>query len=409
MFRSLFKRFPPGSVCLLVFSTSLFAAPADKLWGDWLQNQIDQHPEVIAAKEKMNAAYSTAEGSQKPLYNPELETEFEREGDADNYTVGVNQTVDWWDKRGIRSKQANFVRVAAFQTFELVWQQKLADALNSIVEWQAASKQSELAIQQEAQMEILISLIRDRQKAGDLSQVDAELALLNFSQKLNQTAHAQVRLRRVAAKLRELLPDWSAKQTEIPAELWAQTFSRSDAQWVDKHPMVATAKARWETLRKSAKLAGLDAKAEPTFGINAGKAGEDNVVALSFSMPLNIRNNFSADVQAANQEALSSESLYRAIRRKQLFAIEASRASLEEFQQRYERLKNLMRGRGERSETLLEKQWRSGDLSTTEYLLALQQRSDGLVAGIELQTQYRLARIDWLFQTGQLNRLLKQL
>ena len=126
-------------------------------------------------------------------------------------------------------------------------------------------------------------------------------------------------------------------------------------------------------------------------------------------MPLNVRNNFTAEVRAANQEALSAEAQYRAIRRKQQFAIESSRATLGEFQQRFERLKTLMRGRGERSENLLAKQWSSGDMSTTEYLLALQQRTEGLVAGIELQTQFQLARVNWLLQSGQLNTVLKQL
>jgi len=409
MFRCLIQRFLVGSVCLLVFSTSLSAAPADNIWGDWLQNQIDRHPEVIAAKEKMKAAYSIAKGRQNPLYNPELETEFEREGEDDTYSVGISQTIDWWDKRGIRLQQANYSREAALHDYKLIWQQKIADSLRTMVEWQAASKQSELAIQQEAQMETFIAIIRERQKTGDLMQIDAELVLLNFSQKLNETAHAQARLRQAESKMRELFPNWSPEKSGIPAEFWTQAISQAKTHGVDKHPVVAAAKAQWEMLQKSAKLAILDAKAEPTFGLNAGKAGNDNVVALSFSMPLNIRNNFSAEVQAANQVAISSESLYRAVRRKQLFAIESSRASLDEFQQRYERLNTLMQGREERSEALLDKQWRNGDLSTTEYLLALQQRSEGLIAGIELQTQYRLARIDWLFQTGQINQLLKQL
>lgn len=409
MNKCLFKRFAAGLLCALYLPGAAVATSSSFTWKNWLINQIQSHPEIIAAKEQKNAAFSMANSQTQALYNPELESEFEREGDADKYSVGISQTFDWWDKRGIRSRQSGYSREAALQAYELVLQQKIADSLESMVEWRAASKQSELAIQQETQMETLITIIRERQKAGDLSQVDAELALLNFSQKLNETAHAQVRLRQAEAKLRELLPDWSPKQSEIPSELWTQTISQAKAKWADKHPVVVAAKAEWQALQKSAKLAALDAKAEPTFGLNAGKAGEDNVVALSFSMPLNIRNNFSAEVQAANQQALSAESLYRAIRRKQLFAIESSRASLDEFQQRYKRLKSLMRGRGKRTESLLEKQWRSGDMSTTEYLLALQQRAEGLVAGIELQTQYRLARIDWLFQTGQLNTLLKQL
>ncbi len=116
----------------------------------------------------------------------------------------------------------------------------------------------------------------------------------------------------------------------------------TSAQWVDEYPLVSAAKAEWEVLRKSAKLAQLNTRAEPTFGFNAGKTGDDNVVALTFSIPLNIRNNFSAEARAANQESLSAEAQYRSIRRKQQFAIESSRETLEEFQRRYERLTALM-------------------------------------------------------------------
>ena len=67
-----------------------------------------------------------------------------------------------------------------------------------------------------------------------------------------------------------------------------------------------------------------------------------------------------------------------------------------------------MKGRAESSGNLLEKQWRSGDMSMTEYLLALQQRTEGLNAGIELHTQFQLARIEWLLQTGQMETALMQ-
>ncbi len=409
MYKYLLKCLILGWLCTLNLSGVVYAASPNLSWARWFQNQIQQHPEIIAAKEKMNAAFSTAEGRQNPLYNPELETEFEREGDNDNYSVGLSQTIDWWDKRGTRAQQAGFSRTAARQAYKLMVQQKIAESLQTLIEWQAANQQSKLALQQETQMETLITLINKRQSAGDLGQVDAELALLSFSQKLNETAHAQVRLRQSEAQLRELLLDWSPNQAEIPMAFWSLNIPRSTARSIDEHPAVTAAKAEWEVIQKSAQLAQLESKAEPTFGINAGKTGDDNVVALTFSMPLNVRNNFTAEVRAANQEALSAEAQYRAIRRKQQFAIESSRATLGEFQQRFERLKTLMRGRGERSENLLAKQWSSGDMSTTEYLLALQQRTEGLVAGIELQTQFQLARVNWLLQSGQLNTVLKQL
>ena len=66
-----------------------------------------------------------------------------------------------------------------------------------------------------------------------------------------------------------------------------------------------------------------------------------------------------------------------------------------------------MAGRSERSQILLEKKWRSGDMSTTEYLLALQQLTEGLASGIELREQFQLAQIEWLFQTGKINAALQ--
>ena len=68
-----------------------------------------------------------------------------------------------------------------------------------------------------------------------------------------------------------------------------------------------------------------------------------------------------------------------------------------------------MNGRGKHSGDLLHKQWQSGDISTTEYLLALQQRAEGLNAGIELQSQYQLSQIDWLLQVGQVHQATKQM
>ena len=52
--------------------------------------------------------------------------------------------------------------------------------------------------------------------------------------------------------------------------------------------------------------------------------------------------------------------------------------------------------------SLLQKQWKVGDISTTEYLLTLQQRTEGLLAGIELEQEYQFALIQLLLDTAQL-------
>jgi len=375
----------------------------------WLSMQINKHPDIIAAKEEMNAVFSNAEGNKQPLYNPELETGYEREGDANNYSIGINQTIDWWDKRETKEQQANFSLTQASKHFDFLVQEKTAQALQALVTWQAAKKQAVIAQEQEKQLETLLDIVKDRQKAGDLGQVDAELAFLSLSQMLNVTAKAQVQLKQAEAKTKELLRDWTPDKEVIPAQGLTITNYQLSPQWFEQHPLVLAAKAQWQITKSEAQLALLETKADPTLGINAGKNVQENVLGVTFSMPLNIRNNYSAQARAANQQAIAAEANFRSVMRKQQFAIQSSTDTLITYQKNYQRWQQLMAGRGKRSGDLLQKQWQSGDVSTTEYLLALQQRAEGLNAGIELQSQFQLSQIDWLLQVGQIKAATLQL
>ncbi len=375
----------------------------------WLSMQINKHPDIIAAKEEMNAVFSNAEGNKQPLYNPELETGYEREGDANNYSIGINQTIDLWDKRESKEQQANFSLTQASKHFDFLVQEKTAQALQALVTWQAAKKQAVIAQEQEKQLETLLDIVKDRQKAGDLGQVDAELTFLSLSQMLNVTAKVQVQLKQAEAQTKELLRDWTPDKEVIPAQGLTITNYQLSPQWLEQHPLVLAAKAQWKITRSEAQLALLETKADPTIGINAGKNDRENVLGVTFSMPLNIRNNYSAQARAANQQAIAAEENFRSVMRKQRFAIQSSTDTLITYQKNYQRWQQLMDGRGKRSGDLLQKQWQSGDVSTTEYLLALQQRAEGLNAGIELQSQFQLSQIDWLLQVGQIKAATLQL
>lgn len=395
-------------LCLTLLPSSLLAEDADTSWSFWFRSQMSQHPDVIEAKEKMYAALATADSLDQPLYNPEFGTAYEREGRANNYRVGLSQTLDWWGKRDQQRQQATFVRTAARRVFDLTLQQKSAEALQALVGWNAARAQADLARTQEEQLGTLLTLVKGRQQSGDLGQVDVELAFLGLSKKLNDAALAQARYRQAEAHLQELLPDWAVRWKDIPETLWTNGESGDMDQWVEQHPAVIAARAQWEVAKKMADLARLKGKAEPTVGLNGGKSSGSTVVGVTLSIPLNVRNNFSAEARAASRDSFAAEASYRAIQRRQLAAISASTATLEEYEKRYLRWQTLMEGRAASSGDLLEKQWRSGDMSTMEYLLSLQQRTEGLMAGIELHTQYQMARIEWLLQSGQIENALMQ-
>ncbi len=396
----------------VVFSQSINAAEktsTNKNQQTWLGQQVNQHPDIISARETMNAVFSMAEGNKQPLYNPELETGYEREGDANNFTIGISQTIDWWDKRETKTQLANFSLTQASKHFNYLVQEKTAQALRALITLQASKKQALIAQQQEEQLGTLLDIVIKRQQSGDLGQIDTELTFLSLSQMLNTTAKAQVQLKQAQAQVKELLPDWRPDKTVLPPQGFTFTNYEVSPQWLEQHPLVVEAKVQWQMSKSQAQLVSLDAKAEPTIGINAGQSDNENVLGITFSMPLNIRNNFSAQTRAANQQAIAEEANFRSVFRKQKYDIQSSTDTLTAYEKSYRRWKNLMAGRGERIGGLLDIQWQSGDISTTEYLLALQQRAEGLNAGIELKSEFQLSQVDWLLSVGQVNQILKQL
>jgi outer membrane protein, heavy metal efflux system len=88
----------------------------------------------------------------------------------------------------------------------------------------------------------------------------------------------------------------------------------------------------------------------------------------------------------------------------------AARAHLQEAQARYDALlgaaKAFRIGRAaafEERTTLLEKLWRAGEISTSDYLVQLKQSLDTALSGLELESQAWQAWFDYLVAAGRLN------
>jgi len=389
----------------VAFSAASNEVGQSQAWQNWLKNQIETQPEIVAAKQQLKAQLFLADSRTQPLYNPELETEFERLENVDNYRIGINQTLDVWGKRSNRHQQAEFLRQAAEQGYAKTYQEKLAEALSVLATYQASKARYLLAQQQEQQINTLFQLVKNRQKAGDLGQIEVNFSLASLAQRLNETAQATADFRTAETRAWELFPNLPNDKAVVPAQLWqANAGSVSDegsSNPAELHPRVLLAKAQWEVQKEAAELARLDAKADPTLGINVGRDGDEDVVGLTFSIPLNVRNNFSAERRAADEEALSAEATYLAVRRKQQYKTQAAASIAQQYQKQQQRLKSLLQQSSEQSQKLLEQQWRTGDLSTNEYLIALQQNMAGALSGIELQEKFQLAVIDWLKVSGQ--------
>ncbi|MBA4742098.1 MAG: TolC family protein [Azoarcus sp.] len=390
--------------CICFFSVLAHADVSS--WSVWFNSQIEQHPQIVAAREQLLGTQASADAAEQPLFNPELSTDLERNAGASNYRVGVRQTIDWWDQRGAQTQKAMFMRGAAEALYRQQLLEKSAEAISALVEWEAASQAASITKEQKNFLDKLLEQVDKRQRLGDLGSVDAELTFLSLSERLAQVAEAEAAIRKAEIRLAELLPEWTPEKGGVPAGFWPSAPAPTTDQDLLQHPAVAGAQARWQTLTREADVVRLSTKAKPTFGVNAGRDGGEHVVGVAVSIPLNVRNNFSAETRAASQMALEAEARFQDVYRKQRFSWRAAHAAWWRYAEQYDRWQELVQGRIEKSSDLLRQQWNGGDLSTTEYLQALNQRADSLSAGIALEKQARLALADVLLQSGELVQLL---
>jgi len=396
------KRSPRALLCSVLLFIPLVGHAQAVNWANWLSDQIAKHPDVQAATEQSAAWNADAEASEQPLYNPELTVGADRTGSESNFEAGLSQTIDWSDQQGALKEKAKLIRLYAQVSLNEAFLAQTYKSVFALVEWRSTKHAAEIAESQQRRLNAMLDQVERRQQAGDLGGADAELLFLSLSSQLSEVAQAKAAVEQAEARLRELLPDWRQKLGGIPGDIWLALEARVDNADLLEHPAVVAARIKWQVLQSEAEVVKRKAAASPTIGLNGGRDSGENMVGLTFSIPLNVRNDYSAEIRAANRRALEAEARFKALYRKQQYDLAGARAAWIRYDKQLRRWKELSRGRVQRSADLLETQWQSGDLSTSEYLQALGQRAESLKTGIELEKQAQLALIEILRQSGEL-------
>ena len=115
--------------------------------------------------------------------------------------MGLSQTLDWSGKaRASRDAVAVRDQLAQLRG-DKARARLLADSLNALVAHAAAREQLAAAREQEQQLRDLTDLIRRREKAGDVGQVDAQLAYLSLGQAQQALADAESAATRAATNI----------------------------------------------------------------------------------------------------------------------------------------------------------------------------------------------------------------
>jgi outer membrane protein, heavy metal efflux system len=154
-------------------------------------------PRVLAARTAVDALRARHRAASQPLYNPEVGLDLEH-GENDTAALGLSQTVDWGDKRTARAEVAGFKLQAAKADLASVRQAVSATLLNRFASYRTARSVEQIAGRRVNLMKRFTTLAEQRRRAGDLGQVELNLARLALAQA--RLIQSQAAVQRMAAE-----------------------------------------------------------------------------------------------------------------------------------------------------------------------------------------------------------------
>ncbi len=397
----------PGSYAQTTAKISI--TPANAELYRLVQRTLPTHPRTLAAQAELDAATELYNASTNAIYNPELELDAE-ETTIRTSTIGLSQTIDWGDQQGANTKIAKFRLDAARANFQQQRQKLIQDLLTVYGDYKNKIRLAALSNKRLKLMKDFYAVARQKHAVGDLNQVELDLAQLAYSESIFKNAqvlaeHADAEQSFFAmygssTVAEKSLPEMenNFQQVKLPSEL--EPFLMSLPQ-VQQTRAIVKANKNIIALRKA------QSSADPNIAIRGGKEDKESLIGITLTIPINIRNSFTAEIKAAEKDYLQSEQLaqqaWRNLRRDIVSQTRHYQFTREAWQQWQQSGKNSI----QRQLKLLKKLWRAGDLSTTDYLVQIKQNLDTQSAGIELQTTLWSSWLSWLNVTAQIESWLQ--
>jgi len=364
------------------------------------RNALQDNPRVQAASAAVDASRARQEAAGKALYNPELELDAEKT-DIRTETIGVSQTIDWGDQRGARTEVAQYENKAVLAGFQFVRQELANQLITGLAEYHASNQLNLLAQRKSQLMQDFAELASQRYNAGDLNQVELDLAQLAANEALLQLAETSNAVAQSLQILYSITGSATNEWPSLPEQLPSLDFSSVDVDsTLRRLPEFQQAQASMAASRARIKVATSETTANPTIGLRAGREGSESLAGLTLSIPLFVRNNFQAEVTAANADAIESERhaehAWRVSNARLISSAKTYSVTRKAWQQWLATGKTPL----QRRITLLKRLWKTGELSTTDYLVQLRQTLDTQAAAVSLQGQLWKSWFGWLAASG---------
>ena len=375
----------------------------------WLGQNVETHPAVRAARASLDAASYQMVAADKALYNPELELDAEN-AETRVRSIGLSQTIDWGDTRGARTQMAGSQKAAAAYRFEAERRKVAVELLAGLSAYHMTSSLKSLAKQGEALMQRFAKLAKRRAEAGDLGQVEVDLANLSYAQArfkladaISQHARARQNLIALTGSVNQNWPDFTA---DFPDP---QAGEQNIEQTIEQLPRMRALTAGVAAAQAKVNVRAGEGAVNPTIAVRAGKEEQDNLLGITLSIPLQIRNNFKAEVDVANAEMIQAESESLAAFRELKGRLQTATVSYALSREAWLAWQASGAGSLNQQIELLERLWRAGELSTTDYLVQLKQALETKASAIEQRGRMWTDWSEWLLASGKIQHWLPTL
>jgi len=393
-----------AGLVLLCANTVLFASPA---LNSFMQQVWEKNPNIQAIEAAVEAAKARKQAANQPIYNPEMDVELER-SDINTLSFGISQSVDWGNKRTASSHISDAELQMAIAELDIQRYTLAEEILNTLIGLETTFQLQKLAQQRVVLMEEFTANTEKRQTAGDVGLQDVALAQVALSEAQMQLARSQAQQAENEARIQSasglFVKEWPTLVKEPPA---LELLNNID-DYIHKLPNVNALKANLAASKSNIALSKAERKADPNFGVKAGMEDGNPLLGLSFSMPLNIRNNYRAEVEVASQEFMQQQQLL-------LAEIQRARAHINGAYQRYSLTYTAWQSWKKTGIASLKEQmnliqtiWKSGEMSTSDYLVQAKQNVDAQETAVELSAEMWAAWIEWLAVSGQIEQWIKQ-
>jgi cobalt-zinc-cadmium efflux system outer membrane protein len=362
-------------------------------------------PQVQAARADLEAARARARAAAQPLYNPELALDAEN-ADVDRRTAGLSLTLDLSGKRRARAAQGEAEVRVAEAGYDL---QRRDVATRWLQAWSAttlAARQRELGQRRLTLMQRFDELAAQRLKVGDISSPERDLAGLALGEAQVQQASLVGNEAAARATLLAISGDTSGSLPLLPVGL-PPSAAPLPPRAAGDLPEVVQAQAAQASAEAGVQVARRARIPDPTVSLTGGQVRSgprtDRVIGVQVAIPLPVFNTGRAEVAAARAEADASSASLRAERLQAVAALQEAQARYGALRQSAEAFQSGRAAAFEDRTALLEKLWRAGEISTSDYLVQLKQSLDTALSGLQLESQAWQAWFDYLTAAGRLN------